>query len=180
VLGHSFGALCALEAALLTGNIRRLMLYEPSFPLPDQPPIYPAGSLDRLQALIDSGDNEAALIHFYLEVVEMQPAMLEQLRESPAWTERVMSAPTLLREARAEESYVFDPQRFEHLTTPTLFLLGSESPESFKASSLVLNAVLPNSQTLVLEGQQHLAMYANPLRFAQVVREFAGSTANQA
>lgn len=29
VLGHSFGGLCALEAALLTANIRRLILYEP-------------------------------------------------------------------------------------------------------------------------------------------------------
>lgn len=29
VLGHSFGGLCALEAALLTPNIRKLVLYEP-------------------------------------------------------------------------------------------------------------------------------------------------------
>src|SRR3712207_4033192 len=29
LLGHSYGALCALEAALLTRNVRKLMLYEP-------------------------------------------------------------------------------------------------------------------------------------------------------
>src|SRR5215471_17537852 len=29
VLGHSFGGICALEAALLTPNIGRLILYEP-------------------------------------------------------------------------------------------------------------------------------------------------------
>lgn len=28
VLGHSYGALCAIKAALLTNNIRRLILYE--------------------------------------------------------------------------------------------------------------------------------------------------------
>jgi len=32
VLGHSYGALCALEAALLTDKIRRLALYEPPVP----------------------------------------------------------------------------------------------------------------------------------------------------
>src|SRR6266568_6334575 len=30
VLGHSFGGLCALETALLTPHIGRLMLYEPT------------------------------------------------------------------------------------------------------------------------------------------------------
>jgi len=29
LLGHSYGALCALEAALLTRNVRKLVLYEP-------------------------------------------------------------------------------------------------------------------------------------------------------
>ena len=36
VLGHSFGGVCALEAALLTANIRRLILYEPPI-LPRSP-----------------------------------------------------------------------------------------------------------------------------------------------
>src|SRR5918998_1211125 len=30
LLGHSYGALCALEAALLSRNIRKLVLYEPA------------------------------------------------------------------------------------------------------------------------------------------------------
>src|SRR5690606_2523309 len=32
VLGHSYGAVCALEAALLADNIHRLILYEPPIP----------------------------------------------------------------------------------------------------------------------------------------------------
>src|SRR5687768_6369257 len=32
LLGHSYGALCALEAALRTDNVRRLVLYEPPIP----------------------------------------------------------------------------------------------------------------------------------------------------
>jgi pimeloyl-ACP methyl ester carboxylesterase len=43
LLGHSFGGLCALEAALLTQNIRKLILYE-GFPNPyPGSPFYPRG-----------------------------------------------------------------------------------------------------------------------------------------
>ena len=34
LLGHSFGGICALEAGLLTRNLRKLVLYEPPIPLP--------------------------------------------------------------------------------------------------------------------------------------------------
>lgn len=39
LLGHSFGGLCVLEAALLTPHVRRLVVYEPS------PAPVPAGVL---------------------------------------------------------------------------------------------------------------------------------------
>lgn len=56
VLGHSFGGLCVLEAALLTPNIRKLILYE-GFPNPfSGSPFYPEGLLDRLEDLLDAGD----------------------------------------------------------------------------------------------------------------------------
>jgi pimeloyl-ACP methyl ester carboxylesterase len=52
VLGHSFGGLCALEAALLTPNIRKLILYE-GFPNPYAgSPFYPEGFLRRLDDLL--------------------------------------------------------------------------------------------------------------------------------
>jgi pimeloyl-ACP methyl ester carboxylesterase len=46
LLGHSFGVLCALEAALRTPNLRTLVLYEPVFPLPSvvlYPPVCSTG-----------------------------------------------------------------------------------------------------------------------------------------
>lgn len=39
ILGHSYGAVCSLEAALLTDKVSRLILYEP--PLPTGLPQYP-------------------------------------------------------------------------------------------------------------------------------------------
>jgi pimeloyl-ACP methyl ester carboxylesterase len=31
LLGHSYGGLCALEAALLSRNVRALVIYEPAY-----------------------------------------------------------------------------------------------------------------------------------------------------
>ncbi len=51
LLGHSFGAVCSLEAALRTLHLRKLVLYEPPLPLPGIT-LYPEGSINRLQALL--------------------------------------------------------------------------------------------------------------------------------
>src|ERR1700738_3359572 len=40
LLGHSYGALCSLEAARRTANVRKLVLYEP--PIPTGIEIYPS------------------------------------------------------------------------------------------------------------------------------------------
>jgi pimeloyl-ACP methyl ester carboxylesterase len=64
LLGHSYGALCCLEAALLTTNISKLALYEP--------PIYTkikqshaADTLDRINAHLKAGNPEDAVLLLY-------------------------------------------------------------------------------------------------------------------
>ncbi len=171
LLGHSFGALCALEAALLTRNLRQLILYEPYLPLSGME-LYPAGVIDRLQAMVDVGDREGALTMFYSEVVMLPPHEIEQLRSSPAWSARVASVRTIVREAQAEEGYVFDAQRFKDLTTPTLLLLGGDSPPILKSVTEVIYTALPNSQIAVMPGQQHTAMYNAPDLFIDKVLTF--------
>jgi len=171
LLGHSFGALCALEAALRTRNIRKLILYEPAIPLPGVA-IYPEGVIDRLQLLLDAGDREAVLTTLYREVVMLPAHEIEQLRSSPAWSARMATAHTLPREARAEEQYKFDAQRFKDLQTPTLFLLGGDSPPFLKAATEAIHAALPNSRVAVMPGQQHIAMYTAPDLFLHNVLTF--------
>ena len=161
LLGHSFGALCALEAALLTPNIQKLILYEPAIPLPDAP-VYPEGLIDRLQALLDAGEEEAVVTTLYREVAMLSPDEIQQLKASAAWPSRVATAHTLPREARAEESYWFDPLRFSNLATPVLLLLGGNSPESYKTVTHLLAKAVPNSHVAVIPRQQHIAMYTAP------------------
>lgn len=171
LFGHSFGALCALEAALLTPNLRKLVLYEPAMALPDLV-LYPEGVIDRLQALLDAGDREATLTMFYREVVGMSPEEVEQFKSSPAWPARLATAHTLPRESRAEEHYSFEAQHFKEFQTPTLLLSGSDSPQFLRQATETIAAALPNSQITVMPGQQHIAMYTAPELFVNILIQF--------
>jgi len=64
VLGHSFGAVCAFEAAFHTSKIARLALYEPPVSVGDHSAI-----LARMEAMMRSGDREGALVTFMSEIV---------------------------------------------------------------------------------------------------------------
>jgi len=171
LLGHSYGGICSLEAALLTPNLRRLVLYEPPLPLPGVP-IYPEGTIERLQALLDAGDRPGVILTFMREVVRMPAHELELFQASPAFPARVAAAHTLPRELRAHEAYRFEPERFKNLNVPTLLLLGGDSPPFFKAAIDALHAALPNNHVVVLPGQQHIAIDTAPDLFAQEVLEF--------
>lgn len=170
LLGHSFGGILALEAALLTENIRRLVLYE-GIPIPDVPP-FPEGTTERLQALLDAGDREELLTTFYLEVVRVAPDEIDRFRSLPEWAARLASAHTLPREMCAIEEYYFDPQRFQDFPTPTLLLRGGASPPFVKTASEAMNKILPKSQIAVLSEQGHIAYQTAPDLFVREVLAF--------
>jgi len=171
LLGHSFGALCALEAALLIPSLRKLILYEPAMNVPGLS-LYPEGAIDRLQTLLDAGDRERLLTVLYREIVMMPQDEFDQLRASPLWPARLAAAHTVVRESRAEEQYVFDVAQFKELRTPTLLLLGGDSLPFFKKVAETIAAALPHSRIAVLPRQQHVAMYAAPDLFLQEVLNF--------
>ena len=96
------------------------------------------------------------------------------LRSLPAWPARVALAPTISREMDAFESYVsnFDPARLNNLRTPTLLLLGGDSPALEKAAAEALDASLPDSRIVVMPGQAHIAQRTAPEVFAREVVRF--------
>jgi pimeloyl-ACP methyl ester carboxylesterase len=170
ILGHSYGGLCSLEAALLTDKVSRLILYEP--PIPTGLPIYPPGIPDRMQALVDSGELEAALEVFFREVVRMPEHELGPYRQLPTWKVRISLAPTIARELVIDRTYSFDAGKFASLKVPTLLLLGSDSPPLFRRAIELVDAALPDSQVVILLGQQHIAMDTNPELFVREVLQF--------
>jgi pimeloyl-ACP methyl ester carboxylesterase len=170
VLGHSYGAICALEAALRCSSIRRLALYEP--PLPVGEPIVDPAIRDTLDQMVARGEREAALTTFFSRVVRLPDEQIEMLRAGSSWESRVAAAHTIPRELRLEAGYRLEPDRLRSMRVPTLLLLGGESAPFFGAAIRELHRLLPDSRLLEIPGQQHVAMDSAPEEFARLTGEF--------
>jgi pimeloyl-ACP methyl ester carboxylesterase len=174
LLGHSYGAICALEGALRSGRVRGLVLYEGGFPVFEGTEVYPPEALDSVRSSLKAGDREGALTTFYRDIAMISPEEIEMLRSLPIWPTRVALAPTIPQEMRAFESYVsnFDPARLGDLRTPTLLLLGGDSPALEKVATEALDAALPDSRIVVMPHQAHIAHRTAPDLFAREVVQF--------
>lgn len=172
LFGHSHGAICSLEAARLTENLRALVLYEP--PVVYDPDTYPEGLVERLDDLLTEGRREDVVATFFREMVGMTEDQLASFRRLPAWPARVAAAHTLPREERVGLEYArdFEADRFGSITVPTLMLRGSDSPSFLRKSTETVAAALPNAEITVLEGQQHVAMDTAPQLVAGSVLAF--------
>ena len=168
VYGHSFGASCALGGATLTSNIRRLAVYEP--PVAPMRNAYPAGMLERLDALLAEGRQEAAAEAVFREVLGMSDEEFSAFRAQPSWPARVAAAHTIPRESRVELAGAFDPNLAASITVPTILLTGEDSP--LKPDTETLEKLLPNARVVVLEGQQHVADVLVPEVFAEHLLAF--------
>jgi pimeloyl-ACP methyl ester carboxylesterase len=169
LLGHSYGGLCALEAALLSRNVRVLALYEPAFEAGAE--IYSAEVIERLETLLRAGDRDGVVATTARQVAGVPPEVVEYMRSRPAWRARVAAAHTVPRELRAVKTYRFDPKRFRDLAVPTLLLSGSESPSGYRMAVEAVDEALPDSRIVVMPGQGHVAMDTGTDLFtAQVLR----------
>ncbi|WMJ09801.1 alpha/beta fold hydrolase [Nitrosomonas sp. sh817] len=169
VLGHSFGGLCALEAALLTPNIGKLILYEPSITLAGSN--WSAALENRLQALWHQSAWEDSLLLFFRDLLKTPQHEMTALQAGSGWTSRVAAAHTILRELQSIDRYVFTPQRFQGLSHPVLLMIGGDSHERRFQTAGLLQQCLSHSQRVILPGQQHSAMRSAPALFAQTLIE---------
>jgi pimeloyl-ACP methyl ester carboxylesterase len=172
LLGHSYGAFCALGASLKTDNLRKLILYEPVFAVEDHQFVSP-DVITELEAVMDKNDMEQLLILFMKKVARISPDEIEVLRSAPGWQRRVDAAHTLPRETIEPTKYTFHPEQFTDMTTPTLLLAGSESPAFFKEVTKTASNLLPNNRTKTFEGHGHVAMNTAPELFIETVIDFA-------
>ncbi len=168
VFGHSFGATAALGAALLTGNVRGLVLYEGSPGLA----AVEEGDLDRIEALVSAGEREEAMVES-LRLFGLTHEEVEQIRSAPTWQARIAAAPTIVREVRAEEAYQVEAERFRELAVPALLLLGGESPEWAREGTERIRAALPDARVALLPGQGHAATMTAPGLVADEITRFA-------
>ena len=168
VLGHSIGGVFALEAALETNKIAKLVLYEPPLQDGDHTAI-----ADQMEKMIKSGNREQALETFLREIVKVSPKEIEMMKTRPSWQDRVASVDIQIREIRALSKYSFDEQRFTTLKTQALLLAGSNTRSTqLKQATELLKKTLPNWVLIEFEGQEHNAMDTIPKDFAGVVTKF--------
>ena len=157
VLGHSYGGLIALETALLTPNVRKLVLYDPGIEVGGAE-IYSRDVIERMEAMLEAGDRDGVVETTMREVAGLTPEVIEYMRAQPIWQARVAAAHTIPRELRAVKAYSFDPERFDNLGTPALMLAGGNSPAALRKAAEAVGEALPGSRIVVMDGQGHSAM----------------------
>jgi pimeloyl-ACP methyl ester carboxylesterase len=168
LLGHSYGGVCALEAAFLTDRVAKLVLYEPPIQEALEPTV-----ISRMESMVARGDRDQALTVFLTEVVKVSPSEVGGMKERPSWSRLAATIHLSPRQMRALGAYRFDPKRMRTLKVPTLLLTGSETKSpTVKRGIASLRDALPDQRVLVFEGEAHFAMDTNPRRFAQAVGDF--------
>jgi pimeloyl-ACP methyl ester carboxylesterase len=165
--GHSYGAGCAMGGAALTGDVHRLVLYEPGLGIP-----YPAGSIEEIEAALAAGDMETAARLVLVGIVGVTEAEMDALRSSPRWPTLLASAPTVPRECRAEDGWRYRPGAFDGIAAPTLLLAGSESPPVLRQATDRAAAAIPGARVRMLQGHAHLAIRTDPALVAAAIRQF--------
>ena len=166
LLGHSYGAHCALATAhRLPGQVRKLVLYEPG-----RPDLFP-GVLARLDALASIGAWDEFAMTFFRDALHVPIEELEAVRSSDLWPPIVADAPASLGDVRALARYKFEAGRYRTLDIPVLLQIGSESPRDLYLTD-ALAAVLPNAAIGVLAGQAHEGMTTAPELYVEAVTSF--------
>jgi pimeloyl-ACP methyl ester carboxylesterase len=174
LLGHSYGAFCALEAAaLVPGRVARLVLYEPL-----RPDALSAGLLARLEQFGARARWDALVETFLLDALHVPREDVAALRGSPDWAPWIADAPATLGDLRALHRYTFTPEVCRSMRMPVLLLVGTESSRELYVTD-ALAANLPDARIAPLEGQAHEGMTTAPALFVEtVVRILAGEPAD--
>lgn len=168
LLGHSSGAVCALEAARRTAGVRRVVAYEP----PLLPPPIPQALLDRLADLLAAGRRTEVVETFLREVVRVPAEEIALLASAPAWPARVAAAHTLAREVAAYNAHRVGPAALAQVRAPVLVLVGELSPHFLRSSADEAVSRLPDARLAVLAGQGHMAVDTAPELVAAAVLRF--------
>jgi pimeloyl-ACP methyl ester carboxylesterase len=168
--GHSYGASLAMGGATLTGSVSHLILYEPSLGL-----AYPPDWIETVEQALAEGDDEAAIISVLRDVLELTDDQIDARRSEPEWARRVAVAPTVPRECRAEQGWVFKPGQFGGITAPTLLVSGSDSTTAIKQCTEAAAAAVAGARIQVLDGHAHIAHRTDPDLVAAIIRDFIAS-----
>ena len=166
LLGHSHGAVCAVNAAAqYPQGVRKLVLYEhPTAELltPQQ--------LDGLESFAQREDWDG-MVEAFMQILQVPPEEIAEIKTTPFWSVWTVDAKATLNDLRALLKHDFSTERFGSLNMPVLLIIGSESPRELYLTD-ALYAVLPDSRIVTLEGTAHEGMTMVPEQFVDRLSEF--------
>jgi pimeloyl-ACP methyl ester carboxylesterase len=173
LLGHSSGAVLALQAAeRAPEDLQRLVLYEPPLFFNAEDAI-PSDLPERLDALVAAGDEDGALQTFLREGPRAPESDIQDLRShGTAWQRLLAMARTVPYDARIVRDFDTDLRRLIDMRTPTLMLIGEDSPPRTRRGSEAIARALPDVRIEALPGQGHHAQFLAPEMFADAVDRF--------
>lgn len=174
LVGHSSGAVAALEAALLApSSFAGIVVYEP--PMPTRT-LVSGEAGQRARAAFDGGDPVEAIRIHLRDVVGMPGAQVEAMLADPdARSVFVAVAGPQLTDGEAVDRLGVGIERFATLEVPTTILEGDSSPAHLRERAADLVSVLPDSRLVTLPGQGHIAHLTAPDLLADAVRDAARS-----
>ena len=164
LVGHSYGALVSLEAALLTDAIGRIVLYEP----PASTPGHRVTTPEMIAALRGAGDHEEILRIFYREALHLTDDEIDAMTRTAIWRARLAAAPTIVRELEQIEEFDLS-ERLSAIDVPVRLLIGDRSPAYFRPAAEAIASRLPFAEVVVLAGQAHMAINEAPSLFVESV-----------
>jgi pimeloyl-ACP methyl ester carboxylesterase len=163
LLGHSYGAITSVEAALLTKNLKHLVLYEPP-----NGSVLPKQAMERFACLAVQGDWDRLLTEFFCGILQVPEAEVGALKGTPYWDGMIGDAENSMEDFRAVFEYQLDAERFRSIGVPVTFLVGTESPREIYATDPIAG-VLADAKIVELEGQAHEGMTFAPAQFVEKV-----------
>ncbi|HEY4098044.1 MAG TPA: alpha/beta hydrolase [Baekduia sp.] len=170
LVGHSSGAVAALEAALVAPDaFSKMVLYEP--PLATST-LVAGEAAARARAALDGGDPGGAMEIHLREIVRMPGAEVDALLALPGLrAELARYAAPQIAECEALDALGVGIARYAALDLPTVLIEGDASPAHLRARLADLAAVLPDVEEIVtLAGEGHVAHLTAPQLLADVVR----------
>jgi pimeloyl-ACP methyl ester carboxylesterase len=169
LVGHSYGAICALEAAMRI-PVRRLVIYEPPLRVGG---LIAGDYLEPYAQAVAANNMDAALEIGLKRFTRISEPAIAKLRASRAWPRLRTLAPTWTRELEVMDSIDSDVDRYRAIPCPIQLLVGSDSPEHpMKNAARALAETLPGIQTEILAGHGHAGIRTAPIAVASLIGRF--------
>lgn len=153
--GHSSGAVLTLEASLrLAKKVKKAVLYDASYVHDKKEQADYTLLRQKIQALLDSGENAKA-IKTFLREIGMPKFFIALLPLFPGWKTMKALAPTLAYDINLT-SDLPPVARAAKNTVPTQVIVGQKSPAALHSVASQLAGAIPGAKLVKLANQDHM------------------------